>query len=419
MPRRRAAARALAVLPLAPQPQGSSDRRPLGRRRPSGSRQAAPRVAFPSVSLGSAPCRLSGSPWPPLARPRVAMSLAPLPAPVAPALSHSDSLLPAQEGGCLARAAPLLSVRVLALGKEAPYLVAPRPPPRQHLPRGLAFVKLQVLGLVIPVLCSVKQPALVELSLASSRRLPVEACLGLEALAEGAGSSAALEGNPARMRPTKTHSAQPAGASDPQPPRIPLTCSETAGPRRSAASPARPSESRSPPARSAPGEAAWRPRASASPLQTKQVASVLLQCLAALLLLGDPLGLEGCQHSVQPQPLQALWARREAKCSERVLRPPAQEDSGLGAAATPRRSAPSPVRTLRRSDLCPSRLPASGPRAGDSLALDRAQEDSALEHLTRPSRASAAGEAEWVSVFCHFPWPTAFSAPLRSTEAVL
>lgn len=59
-----------------------------------------------------------------------------------------------------------------------------------------------------------------------------------------------------------------------------------------------------------------------------QVASVLLQCLAALLLLGDPLGLEGCQHSVQPQPLQALWARREAKCSERVLRPPAQEDSG-------------------------------------------------------------------------------------------
>lgn len=55
---------------------------------------------------------------------------------------------------------------------------------------------------------------------------------------------------------------------------------------------------------------------------------MLLQCLAALLLLGDPLGLEGCQHSVQPQPLQALWARREAKCSERVPRPPAREDSG-------------------------------------------------------------------------------------------
>lgn len=55
---------------------------------------------------------------------------------------------------------------------------------------------------------------------------------------------------------------------------------------------------------------------------------MLLQCLAALLLLGDPLGLEGCQHSVQPQPLQALWARREAKCSERAQRLPAQEDSG-------------------------------------------------------------------------------------------
>lgn len=55
---------------------------------------------------------------------------------------------------------------------------------------------------------------------------------------------------------------------------------------------------------------------------------MLLQCLAALLLLGDPLGLEGCQHSVQPQPLQALWARREAKCSERALLPPAREDSG-------------------------------------------------------------------------------------------
>lgn len=63
---------------------------------------------------------------------------------------------------------------------------------------------------------------------------------------------------------------------------------------------------------------------------------MLLQCLAALLLLGDPLGLEGCQHSVQPQPLQALWARREAKCSERVLRLPAQEDSGKRPGAGPR-----------------------------------------------------------------------------------
>jgi len=55
---------------------------------------------------------------------------------------------------------------------------------------------------------------------------------------------------------------------------------------------------------------------------------VLLQCLAALPLLGDPLGLEGCQHSVQPQPFQALWARREAKCSARVQLQPAPEDLG-------------------------------------------------------------------------------------------
>ncbi|TKC46150.1 hypothetical protein EI555_017707, partial [Monodon monoceros] len=104
------------------------------------------------------------------------------------------------------------------------------------------------------------------------------------------------------------------------------------------------------------------------------VASVLLQCSAALLLLGDPLGLEGCQHSVQPQPLQALWARREAKCSERVPRPPAREDSGLGAAATPRPSAPSPVRTPRRSDRCPNSLLRSGPRARDSPPSGQAAE---------------------------------------------
>lgn len=59
-----------------------------------------------------------------------------------------------------------------------------------------------------------------------------------------------------------------------------------------------------------------------------QVASVLLQCLAALPLLGDPLGLEGCQHSVQPQPFQALWAQREAKCSARGRQQPALEDLG-------------------------------------------------------------------------------------------
>lgn len=59
-----------------------------------------------------------------------------------------------------------------------------------------------------------------------------------------------------------------------------------------------------------------------------QVASVLLQCLAALPPSGGPLGSEGCQHSVQPQPFQALWAQREAKCSARVLQRPAPEDLG-------------------------------------------------------------------------------------------
>lgn len=130
---------------------------------------------------------------------------------------------------------------------------------------------------------------------------------------------------------------------------------------------------------------------------------MLLQCLAALLLLGDPLGLEGCQHSVQPQPLQALWARREAKCSERVLRLPAQADSGSGAAAILHPSVPSPVRTHPPSGPCPSRPQALGPRAVDSLGLDRAQEPSPLDHLTRLSRASVAGEAELMSAFPQVP----------------
>ena len=54
----------------------------------------------------------------------------------------------------------------------------------------------------------------------SNPRLPVEACLGLETLREGEVSSVASEGNPARMQPTKTHSARPAGASDLQLPRV-------------------------------------------------------------------------------------------------------------------------------------------------------------------------------------------------------
>lgn len=322
------------------------------------------------------------------------MSSVPLQAPVAPVPSRSDSLLPTQEEGCLAKAHPSLSARALASGRVALCLVPPRRAPRQHRPLGLAFVKLQVLGLVILVLCLVKQPVLVEQSLASSRPLPVVACLGLETLEEGEVSSVALEGNPARMQPTKTHSARPAEALDLQPPQIPLTYSETVGPRPLVDLPAHHLESRNLLALSALEEEVWHPKALGFPLRIKQVASVLLQCLAALLLLGDPLGLEGCQHSVQPQPLQALWARREAKCSERALRLPAQEDSGLGAAATPPRLAPLQVKTLQLLDHCPSRLLGLEPRAGDSRASDQAEEDSPLDHLTRLSRALVAGEAE-------------------------
>lgn len=54
----------------------------------------------------------------------------------------------------------------------------------------------------------------------SHHHLPVAACLDLEALEEGEVSSVALEGNPARMQPTKTRSARPAGPSDLQPPQV-------------------------------------------------------------------------------------------------------------------------------------------------------------------------------------------------------
>lgn len=297
----------------------------------------------------------------------------------------------------MAKATLLLLGRVLALDREALYLVVPQLPPQQRHPLGSAFVKLQVLGLVILVLCLVKQPVLVEQSLASNHPLPVVACLGLETLEEGEVSSVALEENPVRMQPTKTRSARPVGALDPQLLQIPLTCLETVGPRHLVDLPARRLESRNPLALSALEEEVWHPKALGFPLQTKQVASVLLQCLAALLLLGDPLGLEGCQHSVQPQPLQALWARREAKCSERALRLPAQEDSGLGAAATPHPSAHSRVRMPPLSDHCPNRLLVLGPRVADSLVLDQAQEASALDQITRLCRVLVAGEAEGVS----------------------
>lgn len=331
------------------------------------------------------------------------MSSEPPQVPAALVPSHLDRLLPIQEEHYLAKTTLLLLVRALALGREALCLVAPRPLPLQQHLQGLAFVKPLVSGLVILVLCLVRQPVAVDQSLASSHPLPVAACLGLEMLQEGAVSSVALEENPARMLPTKTHSAQPVGALDLQLHQIPPICLETVELRPLEGLAAHPSGSRSLLAPSALVVAAWHPKVLDFPLQIKQVASVLLQCLAALLLLGDPLGLEGCQHSVQPQPLQALWARREAKCSERVLRPPAQEDSGLGAAATLRPSVPSPVRTRPLLDPCPSRPLASGPRAVDSLGLDQAQEHSPLDRLTRLSRALVAGEAEPTSAFPEVP----------------
>ncbi|KAK2495936.1 hypothetical protein MC885_015370 [Smutsia gigantea] len=105
------------------------------------------------------------------------------------------------------------------------------------------------------------------------------------------------------MQPTKTRSAQPAGPLDLQLPQIPPAYSETVGPRHSVNLAAHHLETRNLLPLLALEQEVWPPKASGSPLQIKQVASVLLQCLAALLLLGDPLGLEGCQHSVQPQPL--------------------------------------------------------------------------------------------------------------------
>nr|XP_045005847.1 nuclear pore complex protein Nup214 isoform X2 [Jaculus jaculus] len=71
--------------------------------------------------------------------------------------------------------------------------------------------------------------------------------------------------------------------------------------------------------------------------------------------------------------------------------------AGLGAAATPHPLVPSPVKTPLLLDLSLNRLQVLGPRAADSLGLDQAQEHSALDHLTRLSRALVAGEAEKVS----------------------
>lgn len=62
-----------------------------------------------------------------------------------------------------------------------------------------------------------------------------------------------------------------------------------------------------------------------------------------------------------------------ANCSLRSHR-----DAGSGAAATPRRLAPSPARTHRLSDRCPSSLLGLGARAADSQASDQAEEVGSL-----------------------------------------
>ncbi|XP_023556081.1 nuclear pore complex protein Nup214 isoform X3 [Octodon degus] len=90
--------------------------------------------------------------------------------------------------------------------------------------------------------------------------------------------------------------------------------------------------------------------------------------------------------------------------------------AGSGAAAAPRRSAPSPVRTHLHSGPCPSRTPVLGPRAAGSLASDPAQEHSALDPPPRLSRASVAGEAELVSCSLHFRRPTAHRSSHLGTQ---
>ncbi|XP_036892290.1 nuclear pore complex protein Nup214 isoform X2 [Sturnira hondurensis] len=91
----------------------------------------------------------------------------------------------------------------------------------------------------------------------------------------------------------------------------------------------------------------------------------------------------------------------------------APNKTGSGAAATPRLSGPWPARTHRRLGHYPSRPRASAPRAGASLALDRAQEGSPLDPLTRLSRALVAGEAEQVSCFFQSLCAAACCTPLR------
>nr|XP_060464323.1 nuclear pore complex protein Nup214 isoform X2 [Panthera onca] len=74
--------------------------------------------------------------------------------------------------------------------------------------------------------------------------------------------------------------------------------------------------------------------------------------------------------------------------------------TGLGAAAAPRLSARWQVKTLRLSDRCPNRLLDLGPRAGDSLALDQAEEiaDHVCDAFTRATLLhSRTLERQWHS----------------------
>lgn len=91
-------------------------------------------------------------------------------------------------------------------------------------------------------------------------------------------------------------------------------------------------------------------------VETKHVPSIRV-CRAARDLPGWPrLVGGGCRRGHANHSLVSPW------------------NPGLGAAAAPRLSARWQVKTLRLSDRCPNRLLDLGPRAGDSLALDQAEE---------------------------------------------
>lgn len=324
---RRLPARGLVLLLLAPPLLGALVSRPLGKHQLSGNQQAVLPVVSPLASLDLGQCLPLVSRRLPLQPRAVAVCSEHRLAPTVRAPFPSDSHPPAPGVGCLDKPALRCLGRAAPLGKGALSLVAPPPLPLLHHLLGSASAKLQALVQATQVLYLGKQLILEALSLAS-HLLPVEACLELEMVGEVGVSSVVWEESQARMQPIRILSVPPVEDLDLQLPRILLAYLETVEPRPLDLA-AHLLGSRSLRALSALVEEAWHLKALGSLVQPKQVASVLLQCLAALPLLGDPLGLEGCQHSVQPQPFQALWARREAKCSARVQQQPALEDLGL------------------------------------------------------------------------------------------